>query len=441
MSDHDHNNPKGPYLSPTMRQTESPKQGNTGSPRTAPKNQNTPRPARQNRPAPRPLTPAEEELIRKAAEQAQTKQNKSEQPKQPKQSKQAAPQKNTAPSRNTAAPKNTPPQAPKRDIRMVERPKAGTSQSGQSGQQPKPQQRPQPKLQTVEKGKKPKKKIKQNYTLYYVAFGLLASIMIAVLSLTVLFPVDSIKVVSANAEISLTEEQMQRYADESKLELGHNLLRANAAAAEKRVLACDPAIDAVKVKKRLPGTLVIEVNPAQIKYVYYNEQDRTYYAISQNGRVVESGKQRSIAKDRLLVRGFTVENCEIGSFYDEKAVLEDRLQRAERAFEKAGSKDDVDALEKAMLQAESEIRRYQLFEQLYQKLVSYELGDLTELNMKRSSEISFTYQSRIEVKLGGYTDVDYKLDLATEIITAKLDPDAKGVLNLSVPSLPGFREE
>ncbi len=431
---------KEPYISPAMRSQ------NTDQTRAANRTASN-----QTRRAPRPLTPAEEELIQKAANRAAAQERTQKTDATPSNTTvkhHAAPKAQTkqsaTPSKNTASKQTAP---PKRDFRVVES-SASRSENGKNKTAAKQtvKQSAQPTdIRLHEGGKKqpasrPKKKIKQNYTLYYIAFGLLAAIMLCILSLTVLFPVSSIQVVSANEAITLQEEQILLYAQQSGIEMGQNLLRTNQAAAEKRVLDCDTAIDAVKVRKKLPGSIIIEVNPSEIAYVYYNESDHSYYAISQNGRVVESGRQRSIADGHLLVCGFTVEECELGVFYDEKTVLQNRLARAEKACKNASS-DKADALEEERLAAESEIRRFELFEQLYDKLSEYELANITAVDMKRSSEISFTYDARIVVELGGYTDVDYKLALAKEIITAKLEENAKGTLNLSVPSLPGFRED
>ena len=69
----------------------------------------------------------------------------------------------------------------------------------------------------------------------------------------------------------------------------------------------------------------------------------------------------------------------------------------------------------------------------------YEIGDITAVDMKLSSDISFVYDDRIEVSLGGYTDIDYKLALAKKILFEQLTEEDEGVLNLSVPELPGFK--
>ena len=91
------------------------------------------------------------------------------------------------------------------------------------------------------------------------------------------------------------------------------------------------------------------------------------------------------------------------------------------------------------MDADREVRRYELFVELLDKLGEYEIGDITAVDMKLSSDISFVYDDRIEVSLGGYTDIDYKLALAKKILFEQLTEEDEGVLNLSVPELPGFK--
>lgn len=385
----------------------------------------------------RVLTPEEEMLIAKAASQAakpdiRMVHGSGSNRKAPDKPKNTA---NIKPVQTAAKPKQKAKAAPKHKPQQ----KAAASK-------PKKPVKKQPDIKPVEQRKpvkpnKPKKR-RKNYTLYYAAFGLLATVMLLVLSLTVLFPITDIKVVSSDKEIALSEEQIANCITVSGIQKGGNLLRADTGAAQTNILASETGFDAVRVSRKLPSTVQITVNIAKPEYAFYSAEEKLYYVVSENGRVIQSGRKKELDSDMLYVVGFTVEDCELGRFYDELAVLQNRLTAAEAEVKKyKESSEEGIAAEKARLAAESEIRRYKLFEQLVDKLEECEFSDVTSVDMRRSSDISFTYQKRIKVELGGYTDIDYKLVLAKKIISEELDPDAKGTLNLTVPSLPGFQED
>ena len=282
-----------------------------------------------------------------------------------------------------------------------------------------------------------KKKRKNNYILYYLGLGGLSAIVLLVLSLTVLFPIQNITVKPTDENITLNELQAESFAKASGIKPGENLWRIGKKSAERQVLLSSNTIDAVQIKRKLPGTVVIEVNMAQVQYVLYD--NGTYHVISENGRVMEVGSS-SLIKDRMVVYGFTVEDCEPGNYYDEKAVLDKRFEAAEAALSKVKeSNKNYAALEDVRMDADREVRRYELFVELLDKLGEYEIGDITAVDMKLSSDISFVYDDRIEVSLGGYTDIDYKLALAKKILFEQLTEEDEGVLNLSVPELPGFK--
>lgn len=341
----------------------------------------------------------------------------------------AMPQTDTATSHQTGSATNTKQQSKK---------SANKKKKSKKSIQKK-QQKAVSNQNTTTPQKAKKKRYKKNYTLHYLIFGVFAAILLMVLSYTVLFRVDKITVVSSDKAFKLSKEQIAQYTELTGVHMGDNLLRMDTQAAEQAILASGTEIDAVKVSRKFPTEVVVSLTPSHIQYVLYS--DKTYYCISENNRVVEAGTSKKLAKNRLLLSGFTVENCEVGSYYNEIEVLTNRLAAAEEAFANAkpGS-DDAAKLEQEKMQAERELRRYELFLQLVDKLKEYKIKPVTSVKMHQSSDILFTVDKRITVELGGYTDIDYKLSLAQKIIFEELEPDAKGTLNLTVPGLPGFQE-
>ncbi len=285
---------------------------------------------------------------------------------------------------------------------------------------------------------KNKKRRKNNYLLYYVGFGVIAMIALTILSLTVLFPVREITVVPTDETITLTEEQQQELITASGVLTGNNLLRLNAGDIRERILNASNLVDDVKLSRKLPSKAVLEVNVAKPKYVLYAQ--KTYYTISENNRVMNITDSHADVKGLMCVNGFSVEECAVGSFYDEYAVLSNRAEMAKQALESETDSEKKAELEEAATDAAQELRRYEMFLELTDKLSEAGFTDVTYVSLKLSSDICFTYAGRIRVNLGGYTDIDYKLSLASEIIFTQLEENVKGTLNLTVPSLPGFQK-
>ena len=56
------------------------------------------------------------------------------------------------------------------------------------------------------------------------------------------------------------------------------------------------------------------------------------------------------------------------------------------------------------------------------------LEDITEINVSKSANLTFTYDNRILVKLGLPENINYKIKTAKVIITEKLDPNNQGII-------------
>lgn len=165
-----------------------------------------------------------------------------------------------------------------------------------------------------------------------------------------------------------------------------------------------PYLDNVQVDIQLPGTVVIKVSPA-----------REHFACMYSGGwVVLSDSLKILRSDVSQPEGLTVLTCSLpadftptpGNFV--MPVSYNSLLEGDATAEAA----QQSALETLM--------------QMLDELQAQGMGDgVTELNIMDLSDLSFTYQNRIEVLLGNSNRLDYKIRLAAVAI---LDPD-KGLAN------------
>lgn len=180
-----------------------------------------------------------------------------------------------------------------------------------------------------------------------------------------------------------------------------------------------PYLDNVQVDIQLPGTVVIKVSPA-----------REHFACMYSGGwVVLSDSLKILRSDVSQPEGLTVLSCSLpadftptpGNFVVPVSY---------------NSLLEGDATAEAAQQSAQETLM-----QMLDELQAQGMGDgVTALNIMDLSELSFTYQNRIEVLLGNSNRLDYKIRLAAVAI---LDPDKglaasdKGTLDVSYQQTDG----
>lgn len=181
-----------------------------------------------------------------------------------------------------------------------------------------------------------------------------------------------------------------------------------------------PYLDNVEVNIQLPGTVIIKVTPATERFA----------CMYSGGWVVLSDSLKILRSDISQPAGLTVLSCSLpadfaptpGAFVEPvsyNSLLEGETETAETAHQ--------DATEILM--------------ELLDELEAEALSDgVTVLNISDLSDISFTYQDRIQVLLGNSNRMDYKVRLAAVAI---LDPEKglaasdKGTLDVSYQQTDG----
>lgn len=181
-----------------------------------------------------------------------------------------------------------------------------------------------------------------------------------------------------------------------------------------------PYLDNVEVNIQLPGTVIIKVTPATERFT----------CMYSGGWVVLSDSLKILRSDISQPAGLTVLSCSLPADFaptpgtlvepvSYNSLLEGETETAETAHQ--------DATEILM--------------ELLDELEAEALSDgVTVLNISDLSDISFTYQDRIQVLLGNSNRMDYKVRLAAVAI---LDPEKglaasdKGTLDVSYQQTDG----
>ncbi len=217
---------------------------------------------------------------------------------------------------------------------------------------------------------------------------LLLVISAVVLFVTPLFNIRDIKV-SGNERIAKAEIQIA-----SGIRKNKNIFAINKHRAEKDIKAVG-YIEDVKIKRKLPGTIVIEVKEGTVSA--FLDYGGMYAGINTKGQALCRVSKALPATGAPIVKGLGVIKAEVG----QKVRLRE------------GKEDEYEVLEKLM----------ETFEKY--ALTPY----ITEIDVTKKDDIMFRYNGKLKIELGGLNDYDLKFNYIQAMLS-ELGADATGVINM-----------
>ncbi|MGI5959320.1 MAG: cell division protein FtsQ/DivIB [Massiliimalia sp.] len=235
---------------------------------------------------------------------------------------------------------------------------------------------------------------KKNYTLYYLLVFILILITGVTLSITVFFNTERIVVVGNDNH---SPEEILSYTE---ADLGDNLFRMNLTQMERNIMDQTVDLDDVKVSRKLPKTLMIEVTPAQASVAAYNGEN--YDIISSGGRIIHQTDDLTDYEGVFLLSGVDFSDVEVGEFIEDNSDYEN-MQKVLYEMEKRG------------------------------------LLEVNAMEVSTGREIKLSYQNKITIYLGSVLDLDYKLDLVDQLIEERISPGEEGVIDVRFSGEAIFR--
>lgn len=215
---------------------------------------------------------------------------------------------------------------------------------------------------------------------------LIAAAIFILLSTTVFFNVEHITVEGAS---NYTAEEI---IEASGIKAGDNLVRTSTDKCAEQIESRLVYIEKAKVTRAFPNTMVINVE-ASIPAANFICDDYTLL-ISGGGKVL----------DKLQ---------------EQKAGL----------LNFVGTDPMPELIPGAQFQSEDEHK-----DNAVKKLMEYfsenDSEHITLVDVTDRSEISYTYDGRITVKLGSINDIDYKMSFSEEIIKTKIGEKTEGILTI-----------
>lgn len=232
-----------------------------------------------------------------------------------------------------------------------------------------------------------KRKRKRKTKFVFFSVCLLAAAIFVVLSLTVLFRIETFTV-QGESRYSLEE-----IVSNSGIATGENLFLSKKTDAEANLLKRLPYLETAKVSMKLPNQIMITVTEAVPAYLISWEGKALL--LSGQGKILDidpAGQPEGLP----LISGLNILSAELGS----KIEFED---------ENAAS----------------------VLQELVEAIAEYQLTGVREIQFSGGLSVALNYQDRIQIDLGVSTRLEEKIQMAAYVVANKLDADDTGTLTLS----------
>ena len=236
------------------------------------------------------------------------------------------------------------------------------------------------------KKKHNKRRRKGRFAAFYRVLCLVLIVAAMGAAVAVFFKADHLEI-SGNKRYS-----NQEIIEASGVETGSNLYSINKYKVAGQITAALPYVESVRIYRRLPDTLCMEVN--ECTDLVAIRQDGKDWLMSYTGKLVE---ETAASKEHAAVTGLT--------------LLEPKTGMAQTDEEHAAA-----------------LR--QLLDLTGQLQVKGMLGDVQEIHLEDPHVITLRYLDRFNVELPWNADLDYKLDFLIAVVE-KLEGYEKGTLKLT----------
>lgn len=272
-------------------------------------------------------------------------------------------------------------------------------------------------LELRNKKRKRNQKAKMRFV-FWLKFVLTAGLLVATLVLLALSPLFAVNRVEVKGAVHYSEGSLISISGVVIGENGFrqvgsslgNAFRLRVGSAEKAIRLGCPYVETVKVGYVLPATIVIDVlertAAAAVPFM------GTSLLIDREGYVLEILSSGSLQK-LPAIKGLKFDSYELGKkpAYSDK----DAMQTAFRVL------DGIKELDRTSS------------DKLYEAVDSVDVSDL--------SDVMFSLESRLNVKLGDMKDLNYKLSSAKTIFEKNIKKEDKGILDFTSGENPVFTPE
>ena len=303
----------------------------------------------------------------------------------------------------------------------------------QTAQYPHGMQQPRPARSTAARPKQPRpprrlthselRRRRRRRNLLMVLLGLLVIGVGVALSLTVLFKVDTFRIENMDGS---TPADTGIYTEDAILgalgvPVGENMFQFSAAQKEKNMVVSLPYLERVEIRRRLPSTLVIRVEPAV--ETWCAQSDSGWLTLSDGLKIMKISEEQPQGLPALL--GLDIE-APVAGYYLKLATPNATATPAPAASGVSAAQSTASSSSSSTSGSEQSVHDpMDDVNRLLELLWTYELkDDCTSIQFGDSNELYFIYQNRAKVLLGTFNNLDYKIKFAAYLLH---NEDGKGI--------------
>ena len=259
----------------------------------------------------------------------------------------------------------------------------------------------------------PPKPFNRNRLLLHLAT--VAAVVIALLlGISLFFKVNPDKII-VSGNYKYTEWDI---AKASGLKGGENLLTLNKGALSGKIILELDYVESVRIERKLPDTVLIEINEIEVTYAIQDQQD-TWWLISAGGKVVakaDNGAEENCTK----VLGLRITDPQVG--------------HAAKAAEDSqpGTDSQGNTVPLLVTNAQRLNTLLQILENLERNGI---LGQAASVDLSNMGNIQLWYKEQYQVKLGDSTQMGFKISMMKQMID-QMDDYQSGILDLTLTTYP-----
>ena len=237
----------------------------------------------------------------------------------------------------------------------------------------------------------------------------MAAVVVAVfLGLSVFFRVDTITVAGADKYTPWMIRQA------SGVETGDGLLSISEARVASRIISGLPYIDEVKVSRKLPGTVEIQVTELQVTYSIEDENGG-WWLISSSGRAIEAvSLEKALGYTR--VEGLAIRTPTAG---EQVQALPGKIIDPGEGTAVEMDQTDADQQLAALVAIMTGLERSRI------------IGEITVIDVTTITDLRLEYPQLLTVRLGDDKQLEYKISYLAAAVE-KLEANQSGELDLTL---------
>lgn len=262
-------------------------------------------------------------------------------------------------------------------------------------------------------------------SMYYGVIGLVVVITFLILATTVFFKINT--VIITGSSVYTYDEIIAA----SGIQGGDNLVRTNMDKCARQIEQQLTYVETAELTRSFPSTVEIKITPC--KETASAEYEEGFCLLSASGKILDMSSEPY--PDTVVIYGARLpEKTE--EIWEEETSASSSAAQTETNSGTDTSDDKKEESKSAPLPGIggkfvcADENRTEVFYRLIDISQNYFNGKAESFDMSDHYNISCIYDGRITIELGSVSELDYKLRLASDIISTKIGPTTEGTLKM-----------